>query len=341
MAIFSSLRGFFNRHRNKFFVGGVIVAGSIFLTKYAQKKLIEWQERQAREFFETTRKLHHFESTERTCNQTILNLVATLNESLSRTTDTEKVIADIRTDGRNVELWNKLKLLIFTKASIFVYSSVLLVITLRIQLNVLGGYLYKDQASIPTELQEKYLSLCHNLLGAGLASSAAVIQDQFEKIVGSLPLQKKLKISDFEAIFWAIQSALPTSEHNPLDMFRNYILNESIADSSEIYKNLLRDTVDLLESEEVKQLTNHYINRGFAFLVDEISEYYVITEPKITEVDATSDQNGFVNPVRVEIPLAKIIPIINGLISKDKLLKLISELIQNPKGKTLGASKAE
>lgn len=109
MSVFSKIRNFLNRNRTKFVVGGVLITSSVLLMRYAQQKLREWQEREAREFFERTRRQQHFESTERTCNQTILNLMATLNEA-ARIVNTEEVVEELRKKPENkVELWEKLK----------------------------------------------------------------------------------------------------------------------------------------------------------------------------------------------------------------------------------------
>lgn len=109
MPVFSKIRNFLSRNRTKFIVGGVLITSSVLLMRYAQQKLREWQEREAREFFERTRRQQHFENTERTCNQTILNLMVTLNEA-ARIVNTEEVVEELRKKPENkVELWEKLK----------------------------------------------------------------------------------------------------------------------------------------------------------------------------------------------------------------------------------------
>lgn len=51
----------------------------------------------------------------------------------------------------------------------------MLVITLRIQLSIIGGYLFKDPGSIPIDVQEKFLSLSQNLLNEGLSKMTSKI----------------------------------------------------------------------------------------------------------------------------------------------------------------------
>lgn len=114
MGVFSKMKDFISRHRTKFVVGGVIVTGSILLTRYAQQKLREWQEQEAKEFLDRTRKQQHFESTERTCNQTILSLMSALKESLNKIMDTEGLIVKLRNKPENkLELWEQLKVMYF------------------------------------------------------------------------------------------------------------------------------------------------------------------------------------------------------------------------------------
>lgn len=99
----------------------------------------------------------------------------------------------------------------------------------------------------------------------------------------------------------------------------------------------MSDTIDLLESEEVKSLAVHCLNRSFITLNDSISEYYTPFENKM--VLEQQQQQQFIHPADIQIPMAKLIPIINGLISKDALPdQLIQLLIMNTKVKTLGAN---
>lgn len=49
-----------------------------------------------------------------------------------------------------------------------IYAIVMLVITLKIQLSIIGGYLYNDPSSISTEMQEEYLLLCQVFLKTGI-----------------------------------------------------------------------------------------------------------------------------------------------------------------------------
>lgn len=68
--------------------------------------------------------------------------------------------------------------MVFTRASCVIYATVLLVIMLRVQLNILGGHIFKKTADIETEIQEKYLLLSNNLLEVGIKNIAKVIEEK-------------------------------------------------------------------------------------------------------------------------------------------------------------------
>lgn len=110
MSVFSKVKDFFVRNKNKFILGGVVTIGSLYFLKYAQQRLKQWQEKEALEFLERNRKQNHFESIDRTCNQTILNLSTTLIDVIFKKVNTDDVIEALKSNPENkLELWNTLK----------------------------------------------------------------------------------------------------------------------------------------------------------------------------------------------------------------------------------------
>lgn len=110
MSVISKFRGFLTRHRNKFVIGGAVIASSILATKYARQKLIQWQETETKEFLERNRKQSHFESIGRTCNQTISNVSSTLTNIVISIINTDHIIQELKNHpSEKVRLWNELK----------------------------------------------------------------------------------------------------------------------------------------------------------------------------------------------------------------------------------------
>lgn len=88
-----------------------------------------------------------------------------------------------------------------------------------------------------------------------------------------------------------------------------------------------------MDSDEIKSLATHCVNRGFILLSDKLSEFY-IQNGKSAE---SSDQ--FQNPFDSKKPLAKLLPIINGILSKQSLpQQFVQQLVTNEKLQNLGAN---
>lgn len=334
----SSIRGFLGRHKRKLITGGVIVGGVIILSKYARSKIEEWQERKTKEFLDRTRKSQHFDSTERTCNQTILSLFKSMTDAILRQLSTDELVARLKSNPENrVEIWNEIKIVAFSRVTAFVYGAVLLVAVLRVQLNLIGGYIFKDTNQINSEFQEKYLSLCQRFLNEGLTEMINNLQQKVANIVAKFDLKKKMSLQDVELIFWSIQSELSSDLNDPLLRISDFLIDQNQIEESELYRQILNETYDLLESDELRNVCSSNVSRSFSHLIDHISEYY--TSP----CEAAAGQLS--NPNKVQIPMAKLIPIVNGLISsphtgdgKNFLFNLIHQLVLNDQFKIMGAN---
>ncbi|GLV42624.1 uncharacterized protein CBL_03363 [Carabus blaptoides fortunei] len=125
---------------------------------------------------------------------------------------------------------------------------------LRIQLNLIGGYLYKDTKAITSTLQQNYLSMCHLLLETGVQKITTVINEKITDIMSTMDLKKKLSLYDVEQIFWNLQVKLCETENDPIKHVRQYVIPEEISESTDLYDSMVRETADLLDSEEVQSL---------------------------------------------------------------------------------------
>lgn len=85
----------------------------------------------------------------------------------------------------------------------------------------------------------------------------------------------------------------------------------------------------------MKSLATHCINRGFILLNDQIAEFYV---PNGGQTKDSPGGSAFVHPSDVEMPLAKLIPVINGLFTRKLPYGLVQQLLVNERIKTLGAN---
>lgn len=338
--MFSAMKNFLNRHRRKFLIGGVVVAGGMLTLRYAQRKLIEYQEAKAREFIERTRKTQHFESTERTCNQAIMGLASNLIDQIQKTLDADSIVAELRNNPSDkIQMWNQLKVLAISRVCALVYACSMLVITLRVQFNILGGYLYKDAISndeqITAELQQSYVALIQHFLTDGVDSLCNLIQKKVEQILSSYDLSRTLTLAETEQIFCSIQMAVNSDANDPSSHLASYVYPSDLpaCTSNPLFEKMYNETVDMLESNDVSTLNANNVSRGFSIVMDNIADFYFKpvngTENgakfvnKITELSENESDTPLINEPSTNeslqninttsIPIPKLIPVINGL----------------------------
>lgn len=365
--MFSSIRNFLHRHRRKFIVTGAVLGTVYFLMSYAQKKLREWQEKEAKKFFEMTRKKQHFESTERTCNQTILSLSKIVSESIFGVVNTDEIVQKLKENPENkLLLWEQMKIMIFTRICVLVYALSILQVTLRVQLNIIGGYLYRDSVHeeeplISSDLQAKYLSLCHHFVGQGVGDLVKQIERAVKRVVEPVSLKKKITLQEVEQMFWSIQTILctDTTDGDPVKKMVHYLVQHAEVTDAKL-DTIVKETMDVLESDEVTSVAMSTVSRSFSSIVDEVAYLFakksapmnknhleVIDDHIVTNgaLKLGTGTNTFIDVNKVEIHFVKLLPVINDLITnntcKDKCSipdLLTQQLTLNDKLKLLGAN---
>ncbi|XP_055614388.1 peroxisomal biogenesis factor 3 [Uranotaenia lowii] len=362
----AGLRDFIHRHRRKF-ITGAILGGGLVLFKYIHYKLREFQERQAKEIAERFKRMQHFESTERTCNQTILGLAPSVGEKILKELSTGDILEKLRSKPDNkLELWEELKILAFARIVALVYASSMLSITLKTQINILGGYLYKEQQDdrqlVTIDIQTTYLSMIQYFLTDGLDKLMDIIRKNVTVVMQRYNLKQELTLADTETLFWSIQISLANEEMDPIKSIAKFTLPSEM-DRGETLGKMYDETLDVLESAEVAEVCQANVIDGFNLVVDKLAEYYAEVGSPQT-VPSTSKSALNVEPLAninsIKMSLAKMIPIVNGLTSKilgksggssdtnglngfehrnsDMMASLVSRFMQSNKLKTFGVN---
>lgn len=221
---------------------------------------------------------------------------------------------------------------------------------MRVQLNVIGGYLYKDtissEAKITKEIQTMYnLIVIQHLTHIGLQNLIKIIKNNVNKIMEHTSLKQEMNQNEIEQLFWSIQSSIDKEiNHNyaqfvlPTEsQFRNQY-------DSAILNKMLTDTMDVYECGEFIEIVESIIVNGFSVVTDKVSEYFTFKDQKIQEIDTSPSSMK-------KIPIAKLIPIINSLTTQvispnfsenqspeNLAASLTSMYIVNTKLQTLGAN---
>lgn len=366
--MFSRFKDFVNRHKRKFIVTGVVVGGTWLALRYAQRKLREYTENEAKEFVERNRRQQHFKSTERTCDQTILSLSPAIHEAVITAVNTEDLVSELQTATTGkYAIWEKLKVQAFTRVAALVYTNSMLILLLRIQLNVIGGFLVRDpngESILSTELQHLYLSLCYHLRDSGVADLCTLIERHVQSIMENISLKKPMSLRDTEELFWSIQNSVESNVYeNPIKTIARFALppKEKVDVSglqeeevNQLY-SILSETIDLLESDEAVSLMRSCVSQSFAAVVDKLADQFApagqiepvpgpsndeIANAWTSAVNGSAKRTSFVHPNSVTLPLAKLIPVVNKLteVTPQKKDLWMYQLIRNDLVKTFGAN---
>ena len=198
--MFSSLQGFFQRHRRKILYTGIVLGGGFVLGKIAQWKLNNWYETQQVELLAQSKKQLHFDGNQKTCAITLYSLLPNLRDAIFELADSQSITEKLKTKPVDkLVLWEELKILSFTRTIASVYASSLLALFLRVQLNLLGGYMFVDVEATSTVLngvggtsagakvarmsdpiQKKYLGIVRYFLDTGVKELVDVIKQVVE-----------------------------------------------------------------------------------------------------------------------------------------------------------------
>uniref|UniRef100_A0A4W5JN71 Peroxisomal biogenesis factor 3 n=1 Tax=Hucho hucho TaxID=62062 RepID=A0A4W5JN71_9TELE len=329
--MFSSTWNFLKRHKRKFIFAGAFVGGVYILGKYAQKKIREIQEREASEYISQARRQFHFESNQRTCNMTVLSMLPTLREAILHHLNSESLTTLLKSKPANkLDIWEDLKIISFTRSVVAVYSTCMLVVLLRVQLNIIGGYLYLDNSVsksgmmplAPPDVQQQYLSSIQHLLGDGLSEMITAVKKAVQNTLGGVSLKQSLSLQELELHLNQIRAQVEEgdggSTHRPLSWYmmpdeENTLAAQAcgLTENDVTTIKLLNETRDMLESPDFGTVLNTCLNRGFNRFLDNMAEFF---QPP---PGAQGDSTPITTPdslSHVSLPVAKIIPIVNGQI---------------------------
>ncbi|XP_062589763.1 serine/threonine-protein kinase RIO1-like [Saccostrea cucullata] len=335
--------------------------------KYIRPKHETTESRKVNILISCCRRQHHFDSNQRTCNMTVLSMVPNLREILQQMFDTESITESLKSNPSNkLELWEELKILSMTRMVCVIYACSMMSLIVRIQLNVIGGYIYLQNNNtsnqdkerpeslpghpstpvLPKSVQEKYLSEIKYLMDNGICQLGELIKSAVKKEISSISLKERLSHQNVESCLQHIRERLETSPEisnlsSPTIQLCPYMFppetpTEIQGTDDEIHKHLMQETRDILESADFHTVLKTCLDRGFHKLLDLLAESY---KTSLQSSDLNNSQST--DYLHGGIPMAKLIPIFNGSLYKlcsDAPNPLMQELLLLESAKTLAAN---
>lgn len=338
MDLFRSLKTFLYNHRKKFLISGLAVGGGVAICNYMRYQIQKQEKLEATEFLETLRRQRHFETLEVTCHQTIINLGNRLQKQILHLLDIDSIVSQLKSKPKNsLKLWEDLKISAFTEICLMVYAQVLLVLVLKVQFSIIGGYMYKnldrgDTKDINKDINEQYLSLYVNFLKTGLPLLHKYIQAKVSDIVSNIDLKQKLSVQNLQEIFWSIQTSINNEEFIN-DIPKYLVVDDQMEKTSDrILKQIYDETADVLST---KELTSHCVNSllssSFMYAIDQLlhafNESAIETHPNQEE------------PLKFySLAIAKMLPVIHNTIKANDNKVWLKNLIISEKLQVLAAN---
>jgi len=154
----------------------------------------------------------------------VLSLIPTLQKNLLTFYDPEKIKLQLQQKSiitlEKYSLWNKLKIITFTRAFTALYAITLLIVTYRIQLNIIGRYISQpsvnntDDTNLSSETQLEYLLFIQqHLLQNGLNQLAVIVEEAVSEIIAAFDLRTELTYEDIKTIFNKIRNNIEKKNH--------------------------------------------------------------------------------------------------------------------------------
>jgi len=362
----SSVVSWVRRNRRKLAWSGAVVGGVYVLGRVVESQYHKYKEEENRKLINKVRKDNHYSATETTCVETLHSLFPLLRKVIAECLDTDSRTTELKQNKElrseeKIRLWNELKIISVSRCLVLVVAGVYLALVLRVQLNILAGYLYQQEATnnnnikmviMTREIQEKFLSISNNFVNTGVKNLCGHVYDVVERCVDKIQLQQKLSLAELESLFQEVLKCMKSSPEDR-NMFSNsgvYILPSThdfinnLADSDqEILKKMFAEMLDVVECDDAVNTVNTLCRQGLSHVMDNVGEYFNRqTEKNIPDTtDKRSLQDsGFVSPASISLPLAKIIPVLaSQVIFNDADGDIwLTHLLQNSSLKTLGAN---
>jgi len=377
----SSLYNFLRRHRRKLAWGGAAIGGAVLVSTLIDRHLTKAREEEGKQALESIRLRNYYEMTECTYNSTFSHLFNQLTTKIVEIFDADSITSALREKpggDEKLRLWNEMKLVCFCKTSAFVICQTFLGVLVRVQLNILAGYMFSERVSVnslldynrrgpnhprtsistqgrfSSALQEKYLNIAHFFISEGFVEFCELLMANVKKIVETVRLQDPLKLEDLERIFQNLLESIFTEGYDDnllLNPGRFILSNKSDSandlrnmreDDKATFKTILTETLEIMESQEVVSLIKRTSRQGFAFCTDNLADLFIDANQN-PESDEAENAQRFISPCNIRLPLARLLPAISGFADSGKKEdgerdQWLSHLIECSDVKLLGAN---
>jgi len=201
------------------------------------------------------------------------------------------------------------------------YAITLLVVSYRVQLNIMGRNMpqfsvnNKDESNLSSETQLEYLSFIQQyLLQNGLNQLAVIVEEAVSENIDAYDLRSEITYEDIKTIFNKIRNNIekkPSNKDRTSELLNVILPVETPSNGSynPQLQILLDETRDVIESEDFDVVLKESLRNVFNMLLEQCKQFFDIS----TDLNEIPMNINTLNYLEIRKPLPKFIPFLNNL----------------------------
>uniref|UniRef100_T2MFJ3 Peroxisomal biogenesis factor 3 n=1 Tax=Hydra vulgaris TaxID=6087 RepID=T2MFJ3_HYDVU len=318
--MFSSIYDFYKRHRKKIIFTGIFVGSTYAITKLVSWKFNEWAELKVKEMEQEAKKQYLFESNQRTCTATFLSFLPDVQEVITSKTNLDQFLEILKLNPANkIEIWENIKILSMAQMIASVLSNILLLVLLKVQLNIIGGYMFVtmmyDKEMDVSDIQKRYLSNVKVFIEQRLPLLVDDVILSVKEIIGNVSLKEKISFLKLQSLTENVIEKLKSNHLKKSVNFSHpfswYLINNETSNTEERYRRLMFQTNETLSGDSCALVLEDCISSGLQSILNNLKDVFFGYEEDpeaITSIESCAHTSFF---KEIELPMAKITPLLN------------------------------
>lgn len=292
------------------------------------------------------RKTEHYLSIKQTSDQGVLSLIKAMQNKINTNLACDDLLEQLKHKPVNkLEIWETLKIRCISKCLTSIYATTLLTLFIKIELNIIGAYMFLSNSSeytsgdiewsseflqnqdntLSSYVQQQFLENIENFLSRGLDKLMSIVEIHCEAIFSEIELRKSLDVEMITEKIRMIQEKIEMNlflscDSDGEDFFAKYMLPDLNLDDSSCGLMLWNDNIQIKSDEETllglnletyDLLTSADFEECVKSLVNLFTNEYLDAltgqlVQKLVPTDLESKQS-----ISLTMPFAKLIPVLN------------------------------
>jgi peroxin-3 len=316
------------RHKKKLIFMGVLFSGGYLGLRYLQNKLEEALSFPNQDSsFLNLKKCEHYMTIKQTSDEAIIDLMKTELVKINERLSSNDLLEQLKQKPPNkVEIWEKLKILSVSRCLSKAYSISILTLFVKVELNIIGGYLFlsnesrndfndENPVTLSASIQQRFLLNIENFVKQGLPKMSEKIYKCCEKVFAELSLRDEISVDILNSKFDQVRNEI----ENDINFVNEFLLCDIVEtkyaigmqlstinkfkSDEEVLNEMNQETCEILKSSDFNLCLKSLVK----FLLNEL--FNQLTSEMIKEIFSSEVNHN--EKITISLPFAKLIPILD------------------------------